>query len=92
MKVSAQYAETHFPDILEAAENGEEIVIARPGKPSLVLVPRAEAGVPTTPQGRRVLGAGRGEMRGVSDEEWQSMKEEMEHQMVQSALLTTGEI
>jgi len=32
MNVSAQYAETHFPDVVEAAEKGEEIVIARPGR------------------------------------------------------------
>ena len=37
MKVSAQYAEAHFADILNAAYNGEEVEIALPGKPALVL-------------------------------------------------------
>jgi antitoxin (DNA-binding transcriptional repressor) of toxin-antitoxin stability system len=41
MKVSAQYAEAHFPDVYQAAEKGEEIVIERPGGPSLVLIPQA---------------------------------------------------
>jgi antitoxin (DNA-binding transcriptional repressor) of toxin-antitoxin stability system len=33
MKVSAQYAEAHFADILNAASNGEEVEIALPDKP-----------------------------------------------------------
>ena len=37
MKVSAQYAEEHFADILHAASNGEEVEITLPGQPALVL-------------------------------------------------------
>jgi antitoxin (DNA-binding transcriptional repressor) of toxin-antitoxin stability system len=37
MKVSAQYAEEHFADLLNAASNGEEVEIALPGKPSILL-------------------------------------------------------
>jgi antitoxin (DNA-binding transcriptional repressor) of toxin-antitoxin stability system len=62
MKVSAQYAEAHFPDVYHAAENGEEIVIARPGKPNLVLVPKPEpapAKAPRIPR-RELLGVWEG--------------------------------
>jgi antitoxin (DNA-binding transcriptional repressor) of toxin-antitoxin stability system len=34
MKVSAQYAEEHFADILNAASNGEEVEIALHGNPA----------------------------------------------------------
>jgi antitoxin (DNA-binding transcriptional repressor) of toxin-antitoxin stability system len=91
MKVSAQYAEAHFPDLLEAASNGIEVEIAIPEKPSLKLVRVYSAPTPK-PTGRRILGAGRGEMRPVSDEEWQSMKREMEGQMLRNPLITTGEV
>lgn len=38
MKVSAEYAETHFADILSLASTGEEVEIAQPGRPTLKLV------------------------------------------------------
>lgn len=47
MKVSAQYAEEHFADILNAASNGEEVEIALPGKPALVLAALLEQWRPT---------------------------------------------
>jgi antitoxin (DNA-binding transcriptional repressor) of toxin-antitoxin stability system len=37
MKVSAQYAEEHFADIVNAASNGEVVEIALPGKPAVRL-------------------------------------------------------
>jgi antitoxin (DNA-binding transcriptional repressor) of toxin-antitoxin stability system len=90
MKVSVQYAESHFPDLVEAASNGIEVEIALPEKPSLKLV---TTGIAPTPkqEGRRILGLGRGQMRPVSDEEWESMKQQMQDQML-SPLMTTGEV
>jgi antitoxin (DNA-binding transcriptional repressor) of toxin-antitoxin stability system len=34
MKVSAQYAQEHFADILNTASSGEEVEIALPDRPS----------------------------------------------------------
>jgi antitoxin (DNA-binding transcriptional repressor) of toxin-antitoxin stability system len=76
MKVSAQYAETHFPDVYQAAEKGEEIVIARPGKPNLVLVPQPDpapekaARIPR----RELLGVGEGLVHVPDEEEWRAIK------------------
>lgn len=39
MKVSVQTAQDTLTDLLDAATAGEEIVIAREGKPSIKLVP-----------------------------------------------------
>ena len=41
MKVSAQYAESHFEELLEATDSGQTVEIARPNKASvkLTLVP-----------------------------------------------------
>ena len=38
MSISAQYAETSAADLLSAFDNGEDVIIARPGGPALRLV------------------------------------------------------
>ena len=75
MKVSAQYAEEHLTDILNAADSGAEVEIARPDQPTyrLTLV-KSE---PIKPKGPRILGAGRGEMIVPSFEEWQAMDKDL---------------
>jgi antitoxin (DNA-binding transcriptional repressor) of toxin-antitoxin stability system len=90
MKVSAQYAEEHFADILSAAKTGEEVEIAHPDHSSfrLTLV-KPE---PAKPAGKRILGAGRGELRVPTEQEWREMDKELERQMNDSPLLTSGEI
>lgn len=91
MKVSAKYAQEHFADILDAAESGEPVEIARPDKPTLKLVltgPVASA----RPAGKRILGAGRGELRVPSEEEWRQMDKELERQMNDAPLMSSGEI
>jgi len=40
MTISRQYAIDHFDEICERADAGEVIVLERPGKPGLTLVPR----------------------------------------------------
>ena len=72
MKVNVQYAETHLADLASAVDSGEMVEITRPEKPSLHLV-ISQPAVSSTPTGPRVLGAGRGEMRSPSAEEWQAM-------------------
>jgi antitoxin (DNA-binding transcriptional repressor) of toxin-antitoxin stability system len=87
MKVSAQYAEEHFADILDAADNGEEVEIARPDKPTLFLAPRP-ASAPfkrTTP---RILGEGVGEMTVPSWEEWKAIDKELEREVNDHPLIS----
>jgi antitoxin (DNA-binding transcriptional repressor) of toxin-antitoxin stability system len=89
MKVSAQYAEEHFADILHAADNGEEVEIARPDRPALFLAPRP-ASVPfkrTTP---RILGEGVGEMVVPSWDEWKTMDHELEREVNDHPLIPGG--
>lgn len=90
MKVSAQYAEEHLTDILNAADGDAEVEIARPDQHTyrLTLV-KSE---PIKPKGPRVLGAGRGEMRVPFWEEWKAMEKEIEREMCDAALMSTGEI
>ncbi len=84
MKVSAQYAEEHFSEVLDAASNGEEVEIAVPGKPALFLAKRI-AGRKGTPSGRpraELFGAGEGLIKLPTDEEWRAMDKEIEDEML----------
>ena len=56
MQVNIHEAKTHFSKLVERAAAGEEIVIARAGRPLVKLVPYAEARAP------RRLGAWKGEV------------------------------
>lgn len=47
--VNVHEAKTHLSRLLEAVENGEDIVIARAGRPVARLVPAAAAGRPRVP-------------------------------------------
>ncbi len=76
MQVTLQYAEEHFADLASAADRGEEIVITRAEKAALKLVV-SHAATPVIKTGKRILGAGRGELRVPSEEEWRRMDEEI---------------
>lgn len=39
MKVNIHYAKTHLSKLIEQAENGEEVILARNGKPAVKLEP-----------------------------------------------------
>lgn len=65
--VNTYEARGQFSRLLEEAEAGEEIVIARNGKPVVRLVPVAPP--------RRVLGRWKGQVPSVSDEAWASSDE-----------------
>jgi antitoxin (DNA-binding transcriptional repressor) of toxin-antitoxin stability system len=85
MQVSLQYAAEHLAELASAARRGEEIEIAQPDEPPIKLV------VSTSPSfaaksGRRILGAGRGEMIVPSEAEWQAMDEELASLMNNSPL------
>jgi antitoxin (DNA-binding transcriptional repressor) of toxin-antitoxin stability system len=75
MKVSAQYAQEHFADILTAIDTGEEVEVTRPGQPSVRLILVEPTPVKHEPAvtGKRILGAGVGELRVPTFEEWQAM-------------------
>jgi antitoxin (DNA-binding transcriptional repressor) of toxin-antitoxin stability system len=79
VNVSLQYAESHLADLADAVDKGEPIEISRPDKPTLSLIVSARP--PAKETGRRILGAGRGEMRVPSEEEWAAMDKELERQM-----------
>jgi antitoxin (DNA-binding transcriptional repressor) of toxin-antitoxin stability system len=84
MKVSAQYAQEHFADLLDAASSGEEVEIALAGKPALFLAPRL-AGRKGTPSGRprrELLYAGEGLVTPPTPEEWRAMDKELEDEML----------
>ena len=50
MKVSAQYAQEHFADILTAIDTGAEVELTRPGQSSLFLAPRPSEPTPAPPK------------------------------------------
>ncbi len=90
MKVSAQFAQEHFDDILNAAASGEVVEIALPDKPALFLAPHpSEPFVPNTPSGRprrELLYAGEGVIPLPTDEEWKAMDKELEAEMLKGPI------
>jgi len=63
MKVSAQYAEEHFSDILHTAMSGEDVEIAMPEQSSVRLTlvqPNVPKGTPSGRPRRELLGAWEG--------------------------------
>lgn len=61
MKVNVHHAKTHLSKILDRVALGEEVIIAKAGKPVARLIP-IEA-----PPGDRVLGSGRGDFQVPED-------------------------
>lgn len=89
MQVSAQYAFSHFDDIASAVDRGEPVEILRPGKPALQLVT-----APAAVRSRKTL-FGAWEGMGIvlpTEEEWRAMDKELEQQMNDASLMTTGEV
>ena len=85
MQVTLQYATEHLDELASLADNGEDVVIARPEKSALKLVvsprePREET------SGRRILGALQGHMVVPSEEAWRKMDNEL------ADLVTNGSI
>jgi prevent-host-death family protein len=59
MEVNVHHAKTHLSKLIAAAENGEEVIIARAGKPAVKLVVVTE---PPLKDRRTMLGAGIGKI------------------------------
>jgi antitoxin (DNA-binding transcriptional repressor) of toxin-antitoxin stability system len=91
MKVTAQYAEEHFADILHTAVSGEDVEIATPEQSvrmSLVKSPAtAAAGIKVRPLGRL-----KGLMELPTDAEWAAMGKQVEDQILNAPLVSSGEI
>jgi len=75
MTVTVKYAAEHLEELLDAMGAGNSVEVMRPDKPTLRLSGEAQAATPTK-TGKRILGAGRGELRVPSDEEWERMDKE----------------
>jgi antitoxin (DNA-binding transcriptional repressor) of toxin-antitoxin stability system len=88
MKVSAQYAEEHFADILHAADNGEEVEIARADQATYRL--ELVKSVPFKRTSPRILGEGVGEMIVPSWEEWKAIDKELEREVNDQPLISGG--
>ena len=87
MEVNVHHAKTHLSKLIAAAESGEEVIIARNGKPAVKLVVTVPQGRPSR---RRVLGAGRGEIRVPGEREWSRMDKLVERRMKTAPLLSKG--
>ncbi len=83
MEVNVHHAKTHLSKLIAAVESGEEVIIARNGKPAVKLV--AVAGAVTKPR-RELWGAGEGLITLPTDEEWKAMDKEIEDEMVNGSI------
>ena len=85
MEVNVHHAKTNLSKLISAAESGEEVIIARNGKPAVKLV---VVSPPAKKSRKHLLGAWEG--RGLvapTDEEWAAMDKEIEDLMLGSPLL-----
>jgi antitoxin (DNA-binding transcriptional repressor) of toxin-antitoxin stability system len=85
MQVTLQYATEHLDELALAADNGEEVEIARPEKPALKLIVSTVAPRPLG-SGRRVLGALRGQIVVPTEEEWRKMDDDRAKLMTNSPI------
>jgi len=79
MEVNVHHAKTHLSKLISAVESGEEVIIARNGKPAVKLVPVAGA---ATKSRREMWGAWEGKVALPTDAEWKAMDKEIEDEMV----------
>ena len=70
--VNMHDAKTNLSKLVIQAHEGDEIIIARAGKPVAKIVPYTE-----TPR-RNIIGALKGVIPDISDEEWEASDRDME--------------
>lgn len=87
MVVNVHQAKTQLSKLIARVESGDEVVIARAGKPAVQLV---IANAPRARAGKRVLGGLRGKLKLPADWEkrWKEMDTDIERLF--SGSLTTG--
>ena len=73
MEVNVHHAKTHLSKLIAAAESGEEVIIARDGKPAVKLVLVGE----NKPTRRNLLGSGVGKLCIADDFHSPETSEEM---------------
>jgi prevent-host-death family protein len=69
-QVNMHEAKTHFSKLAELVEHGEEVIIARAGKPVMKLVPIDAAQIPIVP------GFGADLFEGWEDVDWNDLDKE----------------
>jgi prevent-host-death family protein len=87
MEVNVHQAKTNLSRLIQQAENGEEVIIARDGKPAVKLVPVT----PETPeQNYRIPGRLKGKLNLPEnwEEEWKLIDKELEELMNDEPLMT----
>jgi prevent-host-death family protein len=86
MVVNVHKAKTSLSKLIQQAENGEEVVIARNGKPAVKLVPVTEEAA--KPQ-FRVMGRLKGKLNLPEnwEEEWKLLDKEIEEDMCDAPLI-----
>jgi prevent-host-death family protein len=89
MEVNVHHAKTNLSKLIAAVESGEEVIIARNGKPAVKMV---LADPP--PRFERVGGGLKGKLNLPEnwEEEWKKMDKEIEDLMVNAPLTTNGDI
>jgi len=78
MEVNVHHAKTHLSKLIAAVESGEEVIIARAGKPAVQLVVVQSARRPR----REIMGIAKGLMRVPTAEQWRAMDKELEAEML----------
>jgi prevent-host-death family protein len=86
MEVNVHHAKTHLSKLIQRAEDGEEIIIARDGKPAVKLVP--VSGEISTTRFRR-LGGLKGKLILPEnwEEQWKLIDKELEELMNDAPLV-----
>jgi prevent-host-death family protein len=87
MEVNVHHAKTHLSRLIQRAEEGEEVIIARDGKPAVKLVPVS----PETPEENyRIPGRLKGKLNLPEnwEEEWKLIDKELEELMNDEPLMS----
>ena len=85
MAVNVHYAKTHLSQLIAQAENGEEVIIARNGKPAVKLVPVVSK------RARRISGSAKGKVWISDDFDSPETNKEIEDLFVKSRLFPDEE-
>jgi prevent-host-death family protein len=86
MEVNVHQAKTQLSKLISAAESGEEVIIARNGKPAVKMVP---VRAPAAKSRREMWGAWEGKIALPTDAEWKAMDKEIEDEMVNGPIFPT---
>ncbi len=87
MEVNVHHAKTHLSRLIQQAENGEEVIIARDGKPAVKLVPVAPA---PAEENYRIPGRLKGKLNLPEnwEGEWKLIDKELEDLMNDEPLMS----